>query len=450
MFAFIKKLLGPTKSELYLRLGSLLVFLFLWYAVGVRYEGDSGSYIDAHIVRSPLYPLIIQFFGFFDSSLNLLVLFQLLFGLYAIHTFLITMREIFGFGFLISLAVSVFISYPYFFITVKQRFFIGNLIMTGAICYPLFLLATASIFRAVMRQKLRYYLYFILLTALLILTRRQFLFLYPFFGIVWLTLLLQKERILFSRLLLLAVFVFSIVATNLIEKTYQYIQDGRFSTIPFTGMQLLVMPMLVANESDEYLFRDEAQREIFRGIYNEMAAREITFNDLGSISLNLYNTYANYYDQISHHVIPQTVKDVLGEDYDSYEMDSRTVQMSLVLIKHHFKNYLKVYLKNIETNSGKKAFIMFWLLVSAIAFINYMTRRSGLSMILLFALIMQYGNYMLIALVEPIIWRYTIYTNQVLFALLALFVTCEPVANSLNGKPDRLHLPAKRQRGEGA
>ena len=181
MIAFIKKLLGTGKSELVLRIGSLSVFLLLWFAAGVRLDVDSASYIDGTVLRSPLYPLIIKVFSFIDSSLNVLVLFQLLLGLIAVHTLLLTLRKIFNFGFITSAVVLIFISLPYYFITVNQKFFVGNLIMTGSICYPLFLLASAAIFHAVIQQKLRYYLYFVLLTALLILTRIQFLFLYPFF-----------------------------------------------------------------------------------------------------------------------------------------------------------------------------------------------------------------------------------------------------------------------------
>lgn len=423
MITFIKKLFGTEKSELVLRLGSLSLFIFLWSAVGVKLGGDSASYIDGTILRSPLYPMIIKIFSFIDGSLNLLILFQLLLGLFAVHVFLHTLRRIFNFGFITSVVVLIFISMPYYFITVKQKFFIGNLILTGSICYPLFLLASAAIFHAVIKQKLRFYLYFILLTALLILTRRQFLFLYPFFALVWLTLFIQKEQIGFSRLILLAVFIFSIIATNMIEKTYHYIKHDKFSTVPFTGRQLLVMPMFVAKETDRNLFTREKQQDIFTLVYNEMVNEKITFIDNGSTSINAYNVYARYYNTISHHTIPQSAKKIMGADYDEYKMDACTVQMSLVLIKHNFKDFLKLYLKNIELSSGNKPFVLFLFLVFIVTFINYIKHRSKVLLILLFALILQLGNYMLIALVEPIIWRYTIYTNHVLFSFLALCAT---------------------------
>ena len=67
----------------------------------------------------------------------------------------------------------------------------------------------------------------------------------------------------------------------------------------------------------------------------------------------------------------------------------------------------------------------------------------GLGVFMLLALIMQLGNYMLIAMVEPIIWRYTVYTNQVLFTLLALFVTCKPMPDNMNDKPGHQSLSAR-------
>ena len=405
-----------------LRSSSFVVFIFIWLSAGVRLEGDSGSYIDGSILRSPLYPLIIKLFSSIDSSLYLLIFFQLMLGLFAIHMFLDALRKIFDLDFIVQALVLAFIALPYYFITVNQRFFIGNLIMTESICYPLFLLAAAAIIRAAIEQRLRFYLHFILLTALLVLTRRQFLFLYPFFVIVWLTLFFQKERIPFSRLMLMGVFILSIIATNLLERTYQYIRDDRFRTIPFTGRQLLVIPMFVAREDDKDLFDDEDRRDIFSLIYRYMADEEITSTDLGSVSLNVYNAYERHYNHISHYLIPGSARAVLGERYDEYRMDEHAVQISLALIKRHFKDYLRVYLKNIEVNSGKKAIVFFFFFLFVLTLINYTRLRSKILLILLFAFIMQMGNYMLIALVEPIIWRYTVYTNQVLFVLVALCV----------------------------
>lgn len=112
----------------------------------------------------------------------------------------------------------------------------------------------------------------------------------------------------------------------------------------------------------------------------------------------------------------------MGTQYDEYEMNALTSQISLVLIKHNFKDFLKLYLKNIEVNSGKKPFVLFLILVFTLTLIDYVRRRSKVSLILLFALILQLGNFMLIALVEPIIWRYTVYTNQVLFTVMALCI----------------------------
>jgi hypothetical protein len=426
MIVLLKKLLGTEKGDFTLRVGSLLAFLSLWFVVGVRLDADSGSYIDGSILRSPLYPMVIEIFGSIDSSLNLLILFQLLLGLFAVHALLQALRRIFDLGFVTSAVVLIFIALPYYFITVKQRFFIGNFILTESICYPMFLLAASAIIHAVNRQKLRFYLYFILLTALLILTRRQFLFLYPFFVLVWLTLFLQKERTEFSRLLLLAVFIFSIIATNMIERTYHYLRHDRFSTVPFTGRQLLVMPMFVAGEGDRNLFAEEEQREIFDRIYDEMADEGIASIHKDSPTISAYNAYERYYNHISHDVIPKSAQTVMGDQYDEYQMNAHTVRMSLVLIEHHFKEYLKLYFKNIEMNAGKKPFVLFLILVFTLTLINYIQHRPRVSLILLFMLVLQLGNYMLIALVEPIIWRYTVYTNQVLFTFLALCVTCKP------------------------
>jgi hypothetical protein len=424
VIALVKRLLGDDKGQIVLRLSSFVVFIFIWLSAGVRLEGDSGSYIDGSILRSPLYPLIIKLFSSIDGSLYLLILFQLLLGLYAIHIFLGALRKIFDFDIIIQTLVLAFIALPYYFITVNQRFFIGNLIMTESICYPLYLLASAAIIRAVIEQRLKFYLHFVLLMALLILTRRQFLFLYPFFAIVWLALFIQKEKIPFSRFVLLGIFILSIIATNMLERTYQYVRHDRFTTIPFTGRQLLVIPMFVAREDDKDLFNDEERRDIFSLVYKYMADEDIAFSELGSISLNVYSAYERHYNHISHYLIPGSAQAVLGDRYDEYAMDEHAVKISLALMKRHFKDYLRVYLKNIEVNSGRKAIVFFFFFLFVLTLINYIRLRSKVLLILLFAFIMQLGNYMLIALVEPIVWRYTVYTSQVMFVLIALCAVC--------------------------
>lgn len=382
---------------------------------------DSGGYITASINRSPLYPLLIQGFSFFDSSLQLLILLQLLLGWVAVHVFLNALQRIFKLDLLLSIIVLIFIALPYYFIFLSVPLFVGNVIMTEAICYPLFLLAIAAICHAVQQQQLRFYIYFIILTMLLILTRRQFIFLYPFFGIVWLSLFLQQSQVKFSKALLLGMFIISIIATNILEKTYQYIQHDKFTTIPFTGRQLLVLPMFVAKAGDANLFADNSvQQRVFSDIYAEMTHRRITFADQSLPLLNLYNVFEKHYNTVSHRIIPPAVHKAFGVGFDEYKLDACTVQIALTLIKHNFKDYLKLYAKNIEVNLGQKSFVLFLLLVFAVTFINYIKSRSLILLILLFALILQFGNYMLIALVEPILWRYTIYTNQVLFVLMAL------------------------------
>jgi len=280
--------------------------------------------------------------------------------------------------------------------------------------------------RALRAERTGHYIYFILISTLLVLTRRQFLFLYPFFIILWLSLFLQKGITDFSKWHLIIIFILSIITADLLERTYQYVKFNEFSNTPFTGRQVLVLPMFVAEKDDVGLFEDQQQRDIFRYVYREMADKEITFRDKGFNFLNLYRTYEQHYNQISHHVIPPAAEEVLGEQYTEHRMDDATVQISLTLIKHHFMNFIKLYLKNIEVNIGNKSIASFLVLLFILGLIYYIKTRSELALIILLSLILQFGNYMLIAAAEPIIWRYTFYTNQIFYSVLALAAVYGP------------------------
>jgi len=422
----INALFGEQRKEQIFRAASLLFFLSLWFWKGAVLLRDSGGFIDGRIIRSPLYPLIINIFSFLDDSLKLLVLFQLLLGLFAVHHLLITLKKIFNFGYITSVILFLFLTLPYYFITLNQKLLIGNSVMSGAVCYPLFLLAIWAVFRAIIHKQMRYYIYFILISTLLVLTRRQFLFLYPFFIILWLSLFLQKGITDFSKWHLIIIFILSIITADLLERTYQYVKFNEFSNTPFTGRQVLVLPMFVAEKDDVGLFEDQQQRDIFRYVYREMADKEITFRDKGFNFLNLYRTYEQHYNQISHHVIPPAAEEVLGEQYTEHRMDDATVQISLTLIKHHFMNFIKLYLKNIEVNIGNKSIASFLVLLFILGLIYYIKTRSELALIILLSLILQFGNYMLIAAAEPIIWRYTFYTNQIFYSVLALAAVYGP------------------------
>lgn len=432
----INRILGKERVERVFRAATLLFFLLLWFWKGVELLNDSGGYIDGAIIRSPLYPLIIRLFSLIDSSLNLLALFQLLFGLFAIHTLLNTLRKFFYFGYITSVIVFIFISLPYYFVTPNQKFLIGNSIMSGAICYPLFLMAASALCRTLTDNKLRFYIYFIIISALLVITRRQFLFMYPFFALLWLSLFIRKEKADFSRWALLGVFFISIIAADVIERTYQYVKFDEFSYAPFTGRQILVMPMFVASDSDTILFEKGSRRDIFKHIYGKMSEEEITFEHRGFTSSNLYEAYERYYNPISHRVIPAAAEKIMGKRYTEHKMDDYTVQISLTLIKKNLIRFIKLYLKNIEVNIGNKPILLFLLLIFLLSLIRFIRVRSKPALLILFALILQFGNFLLIAFAEPIIWRYTMYTNHLLYTILALSVLYKPKG-----------LPEAEQRG---
>ena len=403
------------KAYLYLRYISACIFVMFWYFVGPIQAPDSYTYIHGNEVRSPLYPLIIQMV---NGNLSLLVLLQLALGLFAAHYLLVTLKEIFRFTIDIAIIVLCLLLYPYCHVLAPSVFYMGNYILTEPICYPLFLLALAFLFKGITQGKLSQYIAFIVFSGLLVLTRRQFLFLYPIFAIVFCyVVLIQKPN--FSKILLLAIFVSSILFTNVLEKTYQYVQHGKFVTIPFTGKQMLISALFVAKEQDEKLFHDPTQKEFFINVHEKMSAMQITFKYRQSLVKN-YISYYEYFNYVLHGVVPEVLKSMNLKDV--YVNNAMFLDITFRLIQSNFKDYVKLYVKNIQVNMGSRSFVLFLISMYMFSFLYCLRYGNAWALVFFLTVTMHIGNYMLVGLVEPIKWRYSLYTNFPLAALLAIFV----------------------------
>lgn len=455
-----------------------LVFFIYLVLRGPIPAPDTGTYLNYSPLRSAVYPMILKAnsFLFGRENFNILYILQIIFGLLSVLKITTTLRRLFEIDNLTLFLMTLVFFLPYG----PSKF--GNYILTEGICYPFFLWAIACLLEGVFgknrEQNLKELLKFLVWTVLLVLTRKQFLFLFPAYAAVigylwfypesWLNTStinsksnpknnsksnsknypsLRKSKIT----LLIACLLVSFLTTNIVERSLHYIEFKKFSMIPFTGIQLIIAPLFLAEASDEKLFDDPLEKKIFKLSYAKMQENKFNWQreDDGRFnSITLYHFLANY-----NNICWQTLAPILNtEGLDPYQSDALTLHMAFPLIFEHLDEYMLLMMMNIILNSGGFYLTLFFIGLTILAFKQHFLPRifgiSGhdgysaitkrLSLLWLISYLLSCGNYLLISLVEPLLVRYTTYTEVVQVAVLFTFAmyALKPkarVSNSADG-----------------
>lgn len=407
----------------------ILLFIALWLQ-GPWLQTDSQSYLTKSPIRSALYPLLLQLNTWlFPGQWGGLVFVQLALGFYSAYFTASKLKKLFALNHWLSSLLMILFLIPYYG---PLKF--GNSILSEALCYPIFLFAFSYLLEGLFQRKTKSLLYFLGLTSLLILTRRQFLFLYPVFTcvLIYLGVVHRKQ---FKLSLLTIAFALSILGTHLLERTYQYFNHNHFTTIPFTGMQLIVAPLYLSTPNDAALFENTLEKIIFLEIQEKMQAKHLSYQTINTsphfnltiypqfLNLAVYPHYFENYGPICWEVLFPVINEIDENNnlyLNHYDRDTLLIKMALTLIQVHLKEYLALYISNIIFNLGGLFPTLLFVLMAFLAFVYHCLRRDDLSLGLVVTFLLTFGNYFLIAIVEPILIRYSIYTNTLLLGMLTI------------------------------
>lgn len=383
-----------------------VLFIFL-YLKGPILHPDSGGYIHNATIRSPLYPFILSIYTYFwGSQFQALLFFQLLGGFMAVYFTAHTFRCIFKLPAFLFFLITLVLCSPYY-----GPGLFGNAILTEALCYPLFLLMFAFLLRGLAEKKQGNLYCALFITVLLVLTRGQFLFLFPAFAIIllWISLF---ERRSFRWIPLGIYFILSIVSSHLLEKTYQYYYHGQFARVPFTGMQLVVAPLYLSKAEDSVFLKTKLEQDLFKDVWTQMKKKKLHFASLNSdgyFHVNTYTHFNNHYNDICW----GTVSPLLSKHKltTPYQIDATLTQMGTSLIFNNLKGFFTLYCLNILFNLGGLYYALLIMVTGFAAVTIFVKTRSTVSMAYLLITLLTAGNYFLIALVEPVLRRYSAYTD---------------------------------------
>lgn len=397
-------------------LASLLGVLFY---IGPLETADSATYTNNSQVRSGLYPLLLDMNQLlFGESYWFTVVWQLLLGVGAavyLSRWLVDTFECQGWP---QLLLSALLIMPYY-----GPATLGNAIMSEAVCYPIFLIFFAWIGEGLLKQNIKRLYLAMFLTALLIFARKQFIFLYVLWTIVIVYMAFYwPMRRPWAKIIL--AFILMVVATVSVERVYQYSIDGHFKPVPFFGIQFVNAPLYVSEKEDVELFEDANTRQIFTETYARMEQFKVLKSSYKPDVHYHYNYYTHFFGAYNQ-IVWQSLAPVLGRilSVDYHAIDKVTVAMALKLIQEHPVEWGLLYMNNILFHMGGYYTVALVGLLTLISFFLVLKDRgNGLSLLVLLATLLQWGNYMLVAIVEPVIPRYKIYTDAVLIAVIVALV----------------------------
>lgn len=403
---------------------TVLSLTFALFLQGPILHPDSASYLYPNPLRPPMYPLLLQInqalFG--TNHYHALIFFQLTIGIWAACAFAQTLKKLFALPIWVIAIITIALLIPYGW----QKF--GNIVLTEALCYPLFLCATRSLLQGLIGKKTRSFFFFLGWTSLLILTRRQFLFLYPVFGVVLVYLFCWDRRSfkVTTIALLSLTFGLSIIATNLLERSYQYSQHGHFSIAPFTGVQLVVAPLYLANDADSELFKTPLEKSVFLTTRQILQDKKISYDtrpneQAGVFTLSTYTHFYEHYNTICWEALRTAL--TKHAVVDVYQVDALTLDMATTLIQAHLIDYIALYFANIVFNLGGFYYafflgILFLLLIVKLIYNKPAIAPTPLTLTMFLSLLLTFANYSLVALVEPVLKRYSAYTDTIQISLL--------------------------------
>lgn len=393
-----------------------LVFVAIY---GVNFNPDSYSYLNNEYVRPPAYPLIIDLLEIFFGKYNLKILafVQIFFWLIISIYFSQTLCELF----------SIHRNYQFLFLLIlilplnpQQQY--GNSILTESFSYVCCILVFLNTYNsyALNRTKYLFYLFLTLFFALTL--RHQMVFLNFALFAVGLIILIVKEYK--KAFLLFMISVLSFIFASLINKSYSMKNFDNFEENKRIGLQLIVLPLFNLEESTLLKINANERKAIIE-MKNLLKTIDPYSNKENLTKIKpskIINHYADSYNSIiSYSILPVVEK--YYPNITNKQRDDRLIELSLLILTASIKNEplktIKIYFSNIiQLGFFGPLWFLICLFISFFSLINFYQKKSSINFLILFLCLGQFINILLVSIFEPVLFRYSFYTNLSLCCLI--------------------------------
>jgi len=308
---------------------------------------------------------------------------------------------------------------------------IANKIMAESLTYSVFMITATFFIRSFFELTNKNILMFLLAAVLTALTRPQFLFIYPVI-IIFYYYVFKNLKSLRQILWLSVAFVILIAGSSVFQKGYNYYKHGYFSGIPFTGVQIITPALYLSDSSETVLFtEDKKAAEYLETAYARMEAEKLSskFNAPPNF-LEFATHYGIVYNEISWRTAYDIYREKYATDRDKKELsvpeiiefDKFSTGIAVKLLKNHYYQFAKLYAANILKGLGGYYYAGFLLFILYASFVIYRDSGEAAGMAVFFITALNFFNYALISVVEPVMMRYTFYTDTIQLAALASLI----------------------------
>ncbi|WP_247672748.1 hypothetical protein [Aquimarina sp. MMG016] len=229
------------------------------------------------------------------------------------------------------------------------------------------------------------------------------------------------------------------ILISLVDRTYHYVVTGYFVNTSNTGVQIVSMPMFVADVGDYKIYDDTKKQEYFKYVYKKAVDRKVTKEFYVSNKLN-DNEYRHFHDNYAHlsfGVLSLKGREFLNPDNpESHEAiienNKLLVSMWLPLFYDNFSECIRLFYNNIIHAFGGFHMLFLHLLILISSITLYIKYERDITLFSSILMLYVFCNVLLVCLVEHSISRFFLYSNWMLPVLFVLLINKYAFVNKKN------------------
>jgi hypothetical protein len=384
-------------------------------------QPDSVSYLGHSPERPFVYPLLLDLFKSVSGGApgRPLGMMQALFGLFCARNLVSALQARFRFGCWAWLMLFIVASAP--------QWQWALIVMPDSLAFSVFLWFMARLVDAVATRSTTAIVTTGALAALAVHLRPQYLFVYPPLALVLIGLLVSsrlRQRVTVAVLSA----ILAVAGTHLGQRAYNAVVHRSFAGISMTGLQMLTVQLYLMAPGDVQGIPDPGDRRYLEDALKRMEGPAAVAKEACVTS----DPFANSYNAICWGAavpafgIPPTMAGRAAAG-PWIELDRVSTRIALELIEAHPVRYLAHMATAIYRSERYMAAIVFLeILVGGVLALR--TRRVTWLVVALTGLFAG-SNLILVAMVEPLVFRYTFPTDTVaLVVAVALWLAPQGAA----------------------
>ncbi len=391
--------------------------LFLSIFFGPRLQPDSTTYIEMLPSRSPVYPIILNFFKAISDSyfMNLVIFTQFLFWFFSVLFFIKTISQIMKLNILGLILLFIIFFVP--------SFYFSPIILTESFAFSLTLIITSLILREGngFGGSLPKFLFFIILCLM----KPQMLFLSGVFFFIIIRNIFNKK--IKNGVTTFCLLLSSLIIINLSNKSYHLIMHNNFQSDTNLIQQFVAMPFYMTDPDSNNLFLNKPDyKEFFFTLSENLKKKNINFSYHHVSHTSRQYWPKNYLDNYAGFVgVLNNLKSSTNSNSVGFETFLRGFSKALVMynVEKNPLLFLKGYIYNFSINGFYTLYLglIFVLLTTSFFLLSIFLKNEKIYFISIF-LISHFSNIFVVSLIEPVINRYRFFTEVPLLAILVLIL----------------------------